>query len=194
LKKLPSFNELVARVNAIMKVGCDLRLHRRYNMGGNRPIHVMLPLGSKNEWQLYKTYASHLGLKGVEVVAEMAPLPGNEITMYEMGMMTEETIADPIVVEQPSEEECQDVTRRVSLASELVKMNFESLNLVVVRDEFDVDTFDENLDNEHHVEENDEPSSSKSDEENMQPSFDTAPDVPVGTGGEGNEAIVSPLV
>jgi hypothetical protein len=47
-----------------------------------------------------------------------------------------------------------------------VKINSESLNLAVVRDEFDADTFDENLDNEQHVEENDELASSESDEEN----------------------------
>jgi hypothetical protein len=30
----PSFNELVARVRAVMNIGCDLRLHGRYDMGG----------------------------------------------------------------------------------------------------------------------------------------------------------------
>jgi hypothetical protein len=44
-----SFNELVARVRAVMNVGCDLRLHGRYDIGGNRPIYVMLPLGSEDE-------------------------------------------------------------------------------------------------------------------------------------------------
>jgi hypothetical protein len=39
----PSFNELVARV---------------------RPIYMMLPLGSEDEWQLYKSCASQSGLKG----------------------------------------------------------------------------------------------------------------------------------
>jgi hypothetical protein len=29
----PSFNELVARVRAVMNTGCDLRLHDRYDMG-----------------------------------------------------------------------------------------------------------------------------------------------------------------
>jgi hypothetical protein len=48
-KNLPSFNELVARVRAVMNTGCDLRLHDRYNMGGNRLIYMMLPLGSKDE-------------------------------------------------------------------------------------------------------------------------------------------------
>jgi hypothetical protein len=48
-KKLSSFNELVARVRAIMNVGCDVRLHRRYDIGGNRLIYVMLPLGSEDE-------------------------------------------------------------------------------------------------------------------------------------------------
>jgi hypothetical protein len=44
-----SFNELVARVRAVMNVGCDLRLHGRYDIGGNRPIYVMLPLVSEDE-------------------------------------------------------------------------------------------------------------------------------------------------
>jgi hypothetical protein len=37
-KKLPQFNELVARVRAIMNIGCDLRLYERYDMGGNRSV------------------------------------------------------------------------------------------------------------------------------------------------------------
>jgi hypothetical protein len=45
----PSFNDLVARVRAVMNVGCDVRLHGSYNMGGNRPIYVMLPLWSEDE-------------------------------------------------------------------------------------------------------------------------------------------------
>jgi hypothetical protein len=49
-KKPYSFNELIARVRAVMNVGCDLRLHGRYDMGGNIPIYVMIPLGSKDEW------------------------------------------------------------------------------------------------------------------------------------------------
>jgi hypothetical protein len=48
-EKPPSFNELVSRVIAVMNVGCDLRLHGRYDMRGNRPIYVMLPLGSEDE-------------------------------------------------------------------------------------------------------------------------------------------------
>jgi hypothetical protein len=32
----------------------------------------------------------------------MAPLPGGEMTVHEMGIMIEETVADPIAVEQPS--------------------------------------------------------------------------------------------
>jgi hypothetical protein len=39
-----SFNDLIARVTTIMNVRCDVRLNERYNMGGNRPIYVMLPL------------------------------------------------------------------------------------------------------------------------------------------------------
>jgi hypothetical protein len=49
-EKPSSFNELVARVRAVMNVGCDVFLHERYDMGGNRLIHVMLPLGFKDEW------------------------------------------------------------------------------------------------------------------------------------------------
>jgi hypothetical protein len=45
----PSFNDLVGRVRAVMNVGCDVRLHERYDMGGNRPIYVMLPLRSEDE-------------------------------------------------------------------------------------------------------------------------------------------------
>jgi hypothetical protein len=74
----------------------------------------------------------------------------------------------------------------------LAKINSEALNLAVVRDEFDADTFDENVDNEQHIEENNETASSESDEENMEPSVDIALDAPVGTGGEGNEANVPP--
>jgi hypothetical protein len=33
-KKLSSFNELVARVRAIMNIGCDVRLHGMYDIGG----------------------------------------------------------------------------------------------------------------------------------------------------------------
>jgi hypothetical protein len=47
--KSHSFNELVARVRAVMNIGCELRLHRRYDMGGNRLIYMMLPLGSEDE-------------------------------------------------------------------------------------------------------------------------------------------------
>jgi hypothetical protein len=46
----PSFNDLVARVRAVMNARCDLHLHWRYDMGGNRSIYVMLPLGSEDEW------------------------------------------------------------------------------------------------------------------------------------------------
>jgi hypothetical protein len=58
----------------------------------------------------------------------------------------------------------------------------------LVGDEFDVDTFDENPDDDQHIDENDESSSTKSDEENMYPLFDTAPEVPVSTDGEGNKS------
>jgi hypothetical protein len=107
-----------------------------------------------------------------------------------MGVMTEETITNPIVAEQPSQKEWQSVTYRVSLASELAKTNYESLKLAVVTDEIDADMFDRNVDNEQHIEENDELASNESDEEHMQPSVDTAPDALVGPGGEGNVANV----
>jgi hypothetical protein len=76
----------------------------------------------------------------------------------------------------------------------LAKTNSKSLNLAVVRDEFDADMFDENIDNEQHVEENDELSRSESNEENMQPSVDTALDAPVGPSGKGNENNVTSSV
>jgi hypothetical protein len=69
----------------------------------------------------------------------------------------------------------------------LAKTDSKSLNLALVRDEFNANTVAENLDSEKHVDENDELSSSDSDEENMQALFDTSPDVPVDIGGEGNE-------
>jgi hypothetical protein len=114
---------------------------------------------------LYKSCASQSGLKGVEVVGVIAPLSAGEITMHEDCVTTEETIADPIVIEQPSQEELQDVTHTVSLASKLAKTNSEALNLTVVTDEFDVNTFDENVDTEQHVEKDDETARSESDEE-----------------------------
>jgi hypothetical protein len=44
-----SFNELVARVRAVMNTGCDLCLHDMYDMGSNKPIYMMLTLGFKDE-------------------------------------------------------------------------------------------------------------------------------------------------
>jgi hypothetical protein len=43
------FNDLVVRVRAVMNVGCDVRLHKRYDLDGNRLIYVMLPLRSEDE-------------------------------------------------------------------------------------------------------------------------------------------------
>jgi hypothetical protein len=51
-----------------LNVRCELRLHRRYDMGGNRPVYVMLPLWSEDEWKLYKACAKDYGLKGAEIV------------------------------------------------------------------------------------------------------------------------------
>jgi hypothetical protein len=69
----------------------------------------------------------------------------------------------------------------------LAKTISEALNLVVATDEFDADMFDKNVDTESHVEEDDEAAISESNEENVQPSVDTAPDAPVSTIDEGNE-------
>jgi hypothetical protein len=91
------------------------------------------------------------------------------------------------MVEQWTQEEWQGATHRVSLGSELAKTNSEALNLVVVTDEFDVDMFDENVDTELHVQEDDEAAISESDEENVKPSVDTAPDALSGIVDEGNE-------
>jgi hypothetical protein len=116
---------------------------------------------------LYKFNTSQIGLKSAEVVAEVALLSVGEITVHEMSVMTEEIVVDPIAVQQVSQEEWQGATHRVSLGSELVKTNFKALNLVVVTDEFDDETFDENVDTEPHVEEDDEVAISESDKENM---------------------------
>jgi hypothetical protein len=113
-----------------------------------------------------------------------------EINVHDIGVMTEEHVVGPIAVEHPSQEELQGVTYRVSLASELAKTNSKALNLAVVTDEFDADTFDENVDTKQHVKEDEETARSESDEENMQPSVGIAPDAVVGAGGEGNEANV----
>jgi hypothetical protein len=104
-------------------------------------------------------------LKGVEVVGVITPLSAGEITVHEDDVIMEETITDPIAIEQPSQEELQGVTHTASLASELAKTNSEALNLAVVIDEFDADTFDENVDTEQHVEEEDETARSESGEE-----------------------------
>jgi hypothetical protein len=79
-------------------------------------------------------------------------------------------------------------THRVSLGSELAKTNSEALNLAIVTDEFDDEIFDGNVDTEIHVEEEEEAGISESNEENVQPTVDTAPDAPVGTVDEDNES------
>jgi hypothetical protein len=101
--------------------------------------------------------------------------------------MTEKIIADPITIEQSSQEEWQGVTHRISLGSELAKTNSEAINLTVVTDEFDVNTFDENVDTDPHVEEDDKAAINESDEENMQPSIDTTLDASINAVDEGNE-------
>jgi hypothetical protein len=72
--------------------------------------------------------------------------------VHEDGVTAEETIADPITIQQSSQEELQGVTHTISLASELAKINSEALNLAVLTNEFDADTFDENVDTEQYVE------------------------------------------
>jgi hypothetical protein len=183
----PSFNDLVARVRTVMNIGCDVRLHWRYDMGGNRLIYVMLPLRFEDEWLLYKSYANESGLKGAEVVAKITPLPSGEITIQKTGVTTEEIVVNPIMVEQASQEEFHGATHRVSLGSKLAKTNSEPLNLAVVTDEFDDETFDENVDTDVHIKEDDEAGINESDVENVQPTVDTSPDAPVGTVHDGNE-------
>jgi hypothetical protein len=94
-------------------------------------------------------------------------------------------------VEQPTQEEWQGCTHRVRLGSELAKINSEAINLAVVTDEFDADTYDENFDTEPHVEEDDEATISEGNKESVQSSVDTTPDAPSGTVDEGNEQNVS---
>jgi hypothetical protein len=48
-ENLSSFYELVARVRAVMNTRCDLRLHGMYDIGGNKPIYMMLHLGFEDE-------------------------------------------------------------------------------------------------------------------------------------------------
>jgi hypothetical protein len=136
---------------------------------------------------LYKSCASESGLKGAEVVENVTPLPSGEIIVQETSVMTEEIIVDPIAVEQASQEELHGATHRVSLESELVKTNSKALNLAAVTDEFDDETFDENVDTEADIEEEDEAGISESDDENVQPTVDIAPDASIGTVDEGNE-------
>jgi hypothetical protein len=99
-KNTSSFNELVPRVRAVINTRCDLRLHGRHDMGGNRPIYMMLSLGSEDECQLYKSCASQYGLKGAEV-GVISLLSTGEIIVHEDDVTMEETIADPITIEQP---------------------------------------------------------------------------------------------
>jgi hypothetical protein len=123
-------------------------------------------------------------LNGAE--AEIAPLPSGEITVQEMGVTTEEIVIDPITVEQVSQDELYGATHRISLESELAKTNYEALNLTVITNKFDDETFDENIDTEAHVED-DEAEISESDKENVQPTVDTVPDALVNTVDKGNE-------
>jgi hypothetical protein len=99
----PSFNGLVTRVRGVVNVECELRLHGRYDMGSNRLIYVMLPLGFEEEWELYKSCGRESGLKDAEVVAEITRVPGCEITVHDTGVTTDEIVADPITMEQSTQ-------------------------------------------------------------------------------------------
>jgi hypothetical protein len=136
---------------------------------------------------MYKSCVSESGLKGAGVVEEIALLPSGEITVQEMGVPTKEIVVDRIAVQHASLEELHGATHRVSLGSELVKTNYEALTLAVVTDEFDDEIFDDNVDTEAYIEEDDEAGISESDEENVQPTVDTTSDAPVGTIDKGNE-------
>jgi hypothetical protein len=67
-ENLSSFNELVARVRAVMNTDVICVCMAGTIWGGNRPIYMMLPLGSEDKCQLYKSCVSQSGLKGAEVV------------------------------------------------------------------------------------------------------------------------------
>jgi hypothetical protein len=114
---------------------------------GNRLVYVMAPLGSEDEWKLYKICARDSRLKGAEVVAEVVSLMGGEMLVQGTEMI-EDVIADPIVVKKPSQDECQNVTHRVTLGSEMAKAHSKSHNLALASDEFDVDTLDNESRNE----------------------------------------------
>jgi hypothetical protein len=73
----------------------------------------------------------------------------------------------------------------------LTKANLEALNLALVRDEFDVDTFNPNPSNAQNVDENDESSSRESDEETTEGLVDIGGEALVDTGGEGNESTMT---
>jgi hypothetical protein len=74
---------------------------------------MMVTLVSEDECQLYKSCASQSGLKGAEVVGVITPLSAGEITVHEDRVTTEEIIADPITIEQLSQEELQGVTHTI---------------------------------------------------------------------------------
>jgi hypothetical protein len=106
---------------------------------------------------------------------------GGEMLVQGTGM-TEEVIADPIVLEQPSQDECHNVAHRVSLGSEMDKAHPEFHNLALASNEFDVNILDNEPCNEENVDEDDEASSSDNEEESNE--------ALVGTGGEGNDSLV----
>jgi hypothetical protein len=75
-----------------------------------------------------------------------------------------------------------------------VKTNFESLNLALVRDEFNADMFDENLDNEQHIEEMMNRQAARAMKKTCNLHLTQLPMYRLAqVGGEGNEAKYAPL-
>jgi hypothetical protein len=113
---------------------------------------------------LYKACARDSGLKGAEVIAEVMPSTCGGIIVHQT-VMTEEVIADPIAVEQLSQEEVQNVNQRLSLGSEMAKANSDFHDLALATDEFDAKMLEDEPINDR-IDEDDEPSSTDNEEEN----------------------------
>jgi hypothetical protein len=112
---------------------------------------------------LYKACARDSGLKGAEVIAEVMSSMCGGIIVHQTAM-TEEVIADPIAVEQLSQEEVQNVNQRLSLGSEMAKANSDFHDLALATDEFDVKMLEDEPINDR-IDEDDEPSSTDNEEE-----------------------------
>jgi hypothetical protein len=81
----------------------------------------MLPLESEDGWKFYETCARDSRLKGAEVVSEVVSLTGGEI-LVQGTSMTKEVIADPIIVEQPSQNECHMLLIGLAWVARLLKL------------------------------------------------------------------------